>query len=132
MNSFFFLIIFCNFIIRHCLKQCFMVTFIFVSISLSSSRYLNHGFWDLFRDKKVFFKKNCFVLCVNFYYNISYMFFFPFILFTLFHVFLFPLSFIDINEQFSGHKYVNVSFCEIKYLDLRLSLNFFSFSYSYY
>ena len=47
-NYFFFLIIFCDFIILHCLKNCFVVTFIFFSISLSPSHYLNHEFCKLF------------------------------------------------------------------------------------
>jgi hypothetical protein len=62
---FFFLIIFCDFIILNYLKK-IVVTFTFFSIRLSLSHYLNHGFCKLFLDKD-FFKKKKFVLCLIFF-----------------------------------------------------------------
>jgi hypothetical protein len=153
----FFLILFYDFIILHCLKNiCFVVTFILFSIILSWSHYLNHEFCKVFLDK-YFLKKNYFVfnfcwffiyfiqvgfvLYKNSYFEIIFLicsamhtfsFIFIFILFTLFHMcFYFYYLLLILMNKFSGYKLVNILFCKIKYLDLRPSLNFFSFSFSY-
>jgi len=136
-------------------RKYFVVTFIFFSISLSRSRYLNHEFCKLCLDKVFFLKKTfcfpfnfywffffllytsrfCFVQKYLFWNNISCMFghayfFFFFYSLCFIYIYLYYLLLILMN-RFSGYKWVNISFCEIKYLDLHLSLNFFSFSFSY-
>ena len=50
---------------------------------------------------------------------------FLFIFFTLFHIyFYFYYLLLILMNKFSRHKPINISFCKIKYLDLRSSLNF--------
>ena len=134
-----------------------MVNFIFFSINLSMSHYLNYEFCKLFLDKE-FISKNVVLFCVQFlpifyltlhkqvmfciknsYFEIivlvcsSMHILFYFILFTLFHMcFYFQYLLLILMNKFSGQKQINVSFCKIKYLDLYLSLIFLSFSFSYY
>jgi len=131
----------------------FMVIFNFIYNSLSQSHDVGHVFCMPFLNKGFFFLK-CFV-CIWFfkkffifyvdemyfikkiiYFEIIFIIylalhFFPFVIFNqLFHV-CFCYLLLIVIKKFIRHKQVNISFCEIKYLDLHPSLNFFNFSISY-
>jgi hypothetical protein len=83
----------------------------------------------LFYADDFFIKKLLYLNNISDMSDLAYIF--SFILFTQFHMcFYFYYILLILINKFSWHKQINISFCDIKYLDVHLSFTFSSFSFS--